>query len=64
MFGGFNPDELAVVIADKIKGYQREAELEGQLPKHALRRRMARLLRAWAEALEPAQGPKGRLREA
>lgn len=64
MFGSFNPDELAAVIADKITGYHREAELEGQLPKHTLRRRIARLLRAWAEALEPAQGSKGRLREA
>ncbi len=64
MFGSFNPVELAVIIADKIKGYHQEAELEGQLPKHSLRRRIARLLRAWAEALEPSPNLKGRMLEA
>lgn len=64
MFGSFNPDELAVVMADKVKAYQQEAELERKLPKHAFRGRIARLLRAWAEALEPSQSLKGRLRGA
>lgn len=59
MFGHFNPAELAVVVADKMNAYRQEAELERQLPRHALRHRMARQLRAWALALEPSQA-KGR----
>lgn len=61
MLGSFNPDELAAVMADKVKAYQQEAELERKLPKHTFRRRIARLLRAWAEALEPSQSLEGRL---
>ncbi|GIW32900.1 hypothetical protein [Meiothermus sp.] len=52
MFGNFNSAELEVVIADKVSAYQAEAELERHLPRQALRRRLAHLLRAWAEALE------------
>lgn len=56
MFGNFNQDELTVVITDKVNTYRQEAERERQLPKHSFRRRVAHLLRAWAEALEPSRG--------
>lgn len=36
MFGHFNSAELAVLVADKMNAYRQEAELERQLPRHAL----------------------------
>lgn len=59
MFGHFNQAELTVAITEKIETYRREAERERQLPKHSFRRRIAHLLRAWAEALEPSRGFRG-----
>lgn len=53
MFGSFNSAELEVVIADKVSAYQAEAKLERQFPRQALLGRLAHLLRAWAEVLEP-----------
>ncbi|MGK0617442.1 hypothetical protein [Meiothermus cerbereus] len=44
--------------------YRKEAELERQLPRHALRHRIAWQLRAWAEALEPSQVKGHRLQKA
>jgi len=54
MFGHFNSVELAVLVSDKMNAYRQEAELERQLPRYALRHRIAWQLRAWAEALEPS----------
>lgn len=64
MFGHFNSVELAVLVADKMNTYRKEAELERQLPRHALRHRIAWQLRAWAEALEPSQVKGHRLQKA
>jgi len=54
MFGHLNLAELAVLVAEKLNAYRQEAELERQLPRHALRHRIAWQLRAWALALEPS----------
>ncbi len=58
MFGHFNPYELAAIVRDKTRVYRQEAAVQGQLQRHPLRNRLAKLLRAWAETLEPsAQRP-------
>jgi len=63
MFGHFNSAELAVLVADKMNAYRQEAELERQLPRHALRHRIAWQLGAWALALEPSQAKSRQLQK-
>lgn len=56
MFTQNEYEHARATLTAKIAAYRAEAEVARLLPKHSLRRRIAVLLRAWAESLEPQAG--------
>lgn len=65
MLGPSGHEEIVALNRARMEAYRLQAEIERQLPKHSLRRQIAKWLRSLAESLEPSQPfPAKQLRQA
>lgn len=54
MLGPSGHEELVALNLARIEALRLQAEIENQLPRYSLRRRLAQWLRSLAESLEPS----------
>lgn len=64
MLGPSGHEEVVALSQARLEALRFQAEIENQLPRYSLRRRLAQWLRGMAESLEPSPAFSKQLRQA